>query len=678
MIFKQLKFKNYKTFYGPQTIDLTPPLKTEQQINDDVYLPNIALIGGLNGAGKTTILKAIWYALFGTQGMSNEEIVKSNANIINNRAFSENSTDSSLSLVLEKDTEEWEIEVKFYINKDQKVTHEERIIYIRKENSQSRKKVQFNNLLEFTKYTNAIIPQYAAPFFIFDGEEISTLIRKQDTQQMITAINTITGANAYNILINDLQQLSSNIQKEISKTTNQDSLDQMFKKLELSEREYNLSTHKLTTLQSKISGIESQIHDLKVKRKDILSSNNNSRTIVAKEQGRYEIMLESNKKELETVFQNQKIGILLEKKIASLKRNLNSEKIARENELMREKALKPFNEFINNAIKVDIDPPLTFEQLSQIKLKGEKWYAQQFNINITDTTKLDFIHDITDSEYRILSSVPSYTISAFSNLVSSIKSHENKLKQLEQNLLEAPEDMDATAETEQIDIHTRELIFLKEQLTPLRIQNISLKDAYLAAQKSYTKQNNKSTSSSLLITELEQVNRTLSAIETHVRELTLYKTMLVKEEFESMLRKLMRKDDEFSEINFDLATATIRLYNNHKQEIDLESRSAGEKQMISSALIWALTRVSYLNLPIIIDTPLGRLDSKHRNNLINNFYKELGEQVIILSTDTEFDANYLTTMNDVSYAQYTLDYDEHKKYTIIRDGYFNFEQGGIQ
>ncbi|MCP1446904.1 DNA sulfur modification protein DndD, partial [Priestia megaterium] len=125
----------------------------------------------------------------------------------------------------------------------------------------------------------------------------------------------------------------------------------------------------------------------------------------------------------------------------------------------------------------------------------------------------------------------------------------------------------------------------------------------------------------------------------------------------------------------DINTYTIRLYNDRMQEISIQDRSAGEMQMIASALIWALTKASDLSLPVVIDTPLGRLDSYHRNHLINHYYKELSEQVIILSTDTEITQEYVTLMEKNSYKQYMLDYDENKKYTVIRDGYFNFVKG---
>ena len=93
-------------------------------------------------------------------------------------------------------------------------------------------------------------------------------------------------------------------------------------------------------------------------------------------------------------------------------------------------------------------------------------------------------------------------------------------------------------------------------------------------------------------------------------------------------------------------------------------------QIISSALIWALTKSSRYALPMIIDTPLGRLDSYHRSYLINHYYKELSEQVIILSTDTEITEDYIKQIEGSTYKQFTLDYDQNRKYTLIKPGYF--------
>ena len=72
------------------------------------------------------------------------------------------------------------------------------------------------------------------------------------------------------------------------------------------------------------------------------------------------------------------------------------------------------------------------------------------------------------------------------------------------------------------------------------------------------------------------------------------KATYIKEEFSKIcLKSYLEKQDEFGNIEFDINTYTIRLYNDRMQEISIQDRSAGEMQMISSALLWALTKASY-------------------------------------------------------------------------------------
>lgn len=669
MIFKKIKFQNYKTFYGPQQLDLTPPTQNADSKNEK----NIALIGGLNGAGKTTILKAIWYALFGSQNFDSDTRKKWNANIINNYAFIEGAREASLSLVLENSEEEWEITVTFYIGENKTVTHEERFIYIRPLSGSARKKQTFQNIFDFSKYTNQIIPSYAAPFFIFDGEEIKDLIKKQDTNQMISAIKTITGASAYDTLLEDLQVLIRTLEKQLSKTTNIDQLKDVEKEYDQLENELNRMKEQLNIKQLEASKNEDTLKELKKKRMAIIAQNNNSRETIGKQIGRLENTIELSTSEIKTIFNEQFLQIILSNKISTLKNEVRKEKKYKENQLMNERALKTFNDFLNIAIKEGIDPPLTEIQLEQIQEKGTAWYASQFNLSLDSNETIEIIHDLSNKDEQTLLNLTSASIHTLESKVKQLHASEEELKQTLQKHDDASETLNIDSENTRIDLLNKKQLELKSIIGPLRVKVNALSDQLLKLKKKRATLNTKSTNGSNLIKELEAAEKTYSALSQHVRELAAYKTLLVKDEFDFMLRKLIRKNDEFSKIEFDLNTASIRLYNSKDQEIDLDSRSAGEQQMISSALIWALTRVSYLNLPIVIDTPLGRLDSAHRNNLIRNYYNDLSSQVIILSTDTEVDHAYLNEISNYTYAQYTLDYDETKKYTVIRDGYFNMK-----
>ena len=100
------------------------------------------------------------------------------------------------------------------------------------------------------------------------------------------------------------------------------------------------------------------------------------------------------------------------------------------------------------------------------------------------------------------------------------------------------------------------------------------------------------------------------------------------------------------------------------------SLSAGEKQLMVISLLWALAICSKKKLPVIIDTPLSRLDSAHRVSLIQTYFPQASEQTIILSTDSEIDHTYYNMMKESVGDEFTLSYSEETKSTSIEKGYF--------
>nr|GEY10450.1 hypothetical protein [Tanacetum cinerariifolium] len=98
--------------------------------------------------------------------------------------------------------------------------------------------------------------------------------------------------------------------------------------------------------------------------------------------------------------------------------------------------------------------------------------------------------------------------------------------------------------------------------------------------------------------------------------------------------------------------------------------SAGEKQIFAISILEALARTSGRSLPVVIDTPLGRLDSVHRKKLVENYFPKTSHQVIILSTDTEIDyAFYEGLQGSISHS-YHLVYNPETRATQAEEGYF--------
>jgi DNA sulfur modification protein DndD len=79
----------------------------------------------------------------------------------------------------------------------------------------------------------------------------------------------------------------------------------------------------------------------------------------------------------------------------------------------------------------------------------------------------------------------------------------------------------------------------------------------------------------------------------------------------------------------------INIYDVDGNAMDILSSSSGQKQIIATALIWGISEYIAEDIPMIIDTPLGRLDEKNQSLILNKFYPEVSKQVIILPTPSE-------------------------------------------
>jgi DNA sulfur modification protein DndD len=133
---------------------------------------------------------------------------------------------------------------------------------------------------------------------------------------------------------------------------------------------------------------------------------------------------------------------------------------------------------------------------------------------------------------------------------------------------------------------------------------------------------------------------------------------------------LMRKKSIVSGIRINAESFEPTLYGKDRNNVPLDRLSAGERQLLAVAILWALSKASGRPLPTVIDTPLGRLDGKHRENLVSSYFPAASHQVILLSTDTEIDENYYASLQMSLGREYSIEYDESIQASQVIDGYF--------
>lgn len=105
-------------------------------------------------------------------------------------------------------------------------------------------------------------------------------------------------------------------------------------------------------------------------------------------------------------------------------------------------------------------------------------------------------------------------------------------------------------------------------------------------------------------------------------------------------------------------------------EIDKDQLSSGEKQIFVMSLYWSMMQQSKNTLPYVIDTPFARIDTEHRANITDFFFKQLDGQLIILSTDEEISDAHIASLKDQIARIYMLEYGQDKRTHIHDNVYF--------
>ena len=172
-----------------------------------------------------------------------------------------------------------------------------------------------------------------------------------------------------------------------------------------------------------------------------------------------------------------------------------------------------------------------------------------------------------------------------------------------------------------------------------------------------------------IIKSVAKVQQTLTIFR---EKLALKKLNKLESEVTECFRYLLHKSNLVHRVAIDSGSFRLSLYDPQGKPLPKQRLSAGEKQLLAIAFLWGLARVSGKNLPIAIDTPLGRLDSSHRNNLVERYFPTASHQVILLSTDTEIgkqEVNLLREQEAIA-REYLLKYDPDEGKTTLKEGYF--------
>ena len=172
--------------------------------------------------------------------------------------------------------------------------------------------------------------------------------------------------------------------------------------------------------------------------------------------------------------------------------------------------------------------------------------------------------------------------------------------------------------------------------------------------------------------ELEEVESYQSLIKEFMNEARGRRANLLSKKTSDVIKQLAHKEDLISKVKIDEKTYSINLLDSKNNKVS--RMSAGESEIFALSLLQALGEVSNRKLPVVIDTPLGRLDYSHRQSIVSNYFHNVSEQVFILSTDTEIDHSLFKELQPYVNQTFLIKSNKDKSSTVYPDQYFEFSK----
>lgn len=613
----------------------------------------VVLIGGMNGRGKTTFLEAILLSLYSSNSFAYTEGKFSSYGQYLKSFVNKSDGTYQTFLELEFDLSDSET---YLIHRgwNGNTTRIREDIYVQVNG-------EYNAFLteNWPMFMENILPSGLSNFFFFDGEKIAALAEEDTNEQMKESIRTLLGINVIDRLEADLKRISKKAEKESEHKYEIEESNRLREIKEEAERKLDEIDSKISELESSISEIEKQIEveknnytsrggDIVEKKQELFHERS---TVTAKIQTINEQMNDAAASALPLILTRD----LLKK----IEIQVKSERLAKENEL----TIKKINE-LYNAYSHDI-------QSNEVK-DFMKYIESNMRVK-----SVEELFNLSEMSYLQVCSLND-------NLLNDLKKNTSKLIDDKSKLQEKLDEIDSYLSVEidekAINKIYKKILELEKEKVKLEVEKNDLVDRRPSANGDvirFTAEFTKYVESMLSSFELDDDNDRLmkythkvsEVLETYKYKLQERKVDLLAQTMTSCYKKLANKKTLINYIKMDAKTLDFYYYNGSNETVPKNRLSAGEKQLMVVALLWSLAICSKRKLPIIIDTPLSRLDSKHRVAFIKTYFPNASDQTIILSTDSEIFGEYYEILKKNVGDEFTLCYDDESKCTTIEKGY---------
>lgn len=165
----------------------------------------------------------------------------------------------------------------------------------------------------------------------------------------------------------------------------------------------------------------------------------------------------------------------------------------------------------------------------------------------------------------------------------------------------------------------------------------------------------------LQLKALEAADRAKAALGVFRDRLLASKAQWLSDMITAEFKQLLRKRNLIDRVTVEPRTYAVSIEDVNGYILPMERLSAGERQILAIAVLSALIRERKGRFPVVVDTPLARLDRSHREALIHNFFAKVSHQVLVLSTDEEVEGSVHDALEQHMSREYALTYDDSSR-----------------
>jgi len=635
-----LSIENFGPYYGKHEFDFTP-------VDDKKTI----LIGGKNGVGKTHLLRALYLAAAGESGRIDLKKLDSSEDAsrftieesLNRRAAREGENTSRLSVTLTQSDETGTGTRKLTLTREIKhrpnsgpVFNSSALLSGDGSETTDPKKIE--------KLRDAFLPRHLARFFFFDAERSQSV---QLTERDITeGVSRILGLYAYTELEEDLRSLVSN---KIPKIYGQGSEAER----KLAEQNAEVQRNE-GTLKALKTDQEELTQDLKDSIAQLLEIEEELKAIGATDPKHLADLQEkrSDAKGKETQLEAALAdswefslpASLLGKYRSELVSYLESEE-ARRNWEGRKESVEPRIPQVQEDVfsKTSTEYQLNDELLEYYKNRLSTALRRLFDPPPTGMSERVFVTDRNDlsAQIRYRLSVSLAGVKKLQDGFVELETIRADLRDLNQKINQLQQGQAAIQRGNELREKRSALVANQENLQE-KIRKNHSEITTLESRVAEIKREE-----SLIRQDVEKIQKGRSLrTQAHkymeaVSEIRRRATVELREKISEIVGKLWveitDRGIEWVGMEFDSHWVCSLVRKNGDRVLwDRANPSAGQQQVRVLAFTEALRRLAQYAPPLVVDTPMGRLDKEVRQSVLENLYLS-GHQSIILSTNSEID-----------------------------------------